>query len=383
MHPIVIKVTAETSEAARRLAQFVAETGDGLDQLAGQGRQTFAALTQAGAGTQGLDAGLAGLDADNLSGLAQELQQVVTALVAAQSAATLLEAALAEMLPGFAAVLDRVPSGDAVPNRVEESVASGRGGGPGSPFAIVAMGAALTQLEQRAQISFTTLANVFTNTFNTAVNSISHGITGLIEGTMTWGEALRSIANSILNEVISAIVQMGVRWLLTQAIMAIGGRSIMAAAMAASAPIAAAQALIWTPAAVMATIGTLGAAAVAAPGFIGAAEAMSLGLAAFDTGGYTGPGGVREPAGIVHKGEYVFSQAAVNRIGVPVLDAMHNNAAGASAAGAAGAAVSNKTNLAIYAQVDPNQIMDHLHKSDAHEAYVLDVMGRNAHKISR
>jgi len=383
MHPIVIKVTAETSEAARRLAQFVAETGDGLDQLAGQGRQTFAALAQAGAGTQALDAGLAGLDADNLSGLAQELQQVVAALVAAQSAATLLEAALAEMLPGFAAVLDRVPSGDAVPNRVEESVASGRGGGPGSPSAIVAMGAALTQLEQRAQISFTTLANVFTNTFNTAVNSISHGITGLIEGTMTRGQALRSIANSILNEVISAIVQMGVRWLLTQAIMAIGGRSIMAAAMAASAPIAAAQALIWTPAAVMATIGTLGAAAVAAPGFIGAAEAMSLGLAAFDTGGYTGAGGVHEPAGIVHKGEYVFSQAAVNRIGVPVLDAMHNNAAGSGAAGAAGAVVSNKTNLAVYGFTDPNQMMEHFHKSDAHEAYVVDVMARNAHKISR
>ena len=133
----------------------------------------------------------------------------------------------------------------------------------------------------------------------------------------------------------------------------------------------------------MATIGTLGAAAVAAPGFIGAAEAMSLGLAAFDTGGYTGPGGVHESAGIVHKGEYVFSQAAVNRIGVPVLDAMHNNAGGGGAAGAAGAAVSNKTNLAVYGFTDPNQMMEHFHKSDAHEAYVVDIMARNAHKISR
>ncbi|MBO0904218.1 phage tail length tape measure family protein [Jiella sonneratiae] len=35
----------------------------------------------------------------------------------------------------------------------------------------------------------------------------------------------------------------------------------------------------------------------------------------FDTGGYTGPGGVHEPAGIVHKGEVVFSQADVARAG--------------------------------------------------------------------
>ncbi len=245
---------------------------------------------------------------------------------------------------------------------------------------VVAFGTMFSNLRNEAEISFSTLATTFQNVFNTAVSSISHGITGLIEGTMTWGQALRSIANSILNEVISAIVQMGVRWLLTQAIMAIGGRSIMAAAMAASAPIAAAQAMIWTPAAVMATIGTLGAAAVAAPGFIGAAEAMSLGLAAFATGGYTGDGGVFEPAGIVHKGEYVFSQAAVDRIGVPVLDAMHNNAMGGGGS-STGAAVSNKTNLSVYGFTDPDQMMDHFHKSDAHEAYVVDVMARNAHKL--
>jgi lambda family phage tail tape measure protein len=33
-------------------------------------------------------------------------------------------------------------------------------------------------------------------------------------------------------------------------------------------------------------------------------------------GGYTGPGGKYQPTGIVHKGEYVFDQDAVKRIGV-------------------------------------------------------------------
>lgn len=44
----------------------------------------------------------------------------------------------------------------------------------------------------------------------------------------------------------------------------------------------------------------------------------------FSSGGYTGPGGKYQPAGIVHKGEYVFDQASTNRIGVSQLEALRN-----------------------------------------------------------
>ena len=44
----------------------------------------------------------------------------------------------------------------------------------------------------------------------------------------------------------------------------------------------------------------------------------------FASGGYTGPGGKYQPAGIVHKGEYVFDQASTNRIGVTQLEALRN-----------------------------------------------------------
>ncbi|EMX1259869.1 phage tail length tape measure family protein [Klebsiella pneumoniae] len=44
----------------------------------------------------------------------------------------------------------------------------------------------------------------------------------------------------------------------------------------------------------------------------------------FAYGGYTGPGGKYQPAGIVHKGEYVFDQASTNRIGVSQLEALRN-----------------------------------------------------------
>lgn len=59
-------------------------------------------------------------------------------------------------------------------------------------------------------------------------------------------------------------------------------------------------------------------------------------LFGFSEGGYTGDGGKNEPAGLVHKGEYVFSQEAVQRIGAARLDAMHKNLKGYSLGGLVG-----------------------------------------------
>ena len=43
----------------------------------------------------------------------------------------------------------------------------------------------------------------------------------------------------------------------------------------------------------------------------------------YDKGGYTGPGGIHEPAGVVHRGEVVWSQRDVARAGGPAtVDAM-------------------------------------------------------------
>jgi len=61
----------------------------------------------------------------------------------------------------------------------------------------------------------------------------------------------------------------------------------------------------------------------------------------FDVGGYTGPGGKLEPAGIVHKGEVVFSQADVSRHGgVAVVEAMRLGLPGYANGGIAGGAPS-------------------------------------------
>lgn len=53
----------------------------------------------------------------------------------------------------------------------------------------------------------------------------------------------------------------------------------------------------------------------------------------YDNGGYTGPGPVSKPAGVVHGQEYVFSAPATRRIGVGNLDAMHRAAKGYQSGG--------------------------------------------------
>lgn len=55
------------------------------------------------------------------------------------------------------------------------------------------------------------------------------------------------------------------------------------------------------------------------------------------TGGYTGDGGKYEPAGIVHKGEYVLSQENVRRLGgVPAIEGLLHRAKGYADGGAVG-----------------------------------------------
>jgi hypothetical protein len=56
-----------------------------------------------------------------------------------------------------------------------------------------------------------------------------------------------------------------------------------------------------------------------ASGFVG-------GLLGFASGGYTGDGGKYEPAGVVHRGEYVFSKETVQRLGAGNLDRLHQSA---------------------------------------------------------
>jgi tape measure domain-containing protein len=68
-------------------------------------------------------------------------------------------------------------------------------------------------------------------------------------------------------------------------------------------------------------IGALGGLFGGSSGSAGATIAGGSG-GLYATGGYTGPGGKYQPAGVVHKGEYVFDAAATRKIGVGNLEAL-------------------------------------------------------------
>lgn len=72
-------------------------------------------------------------------------------------------------------------------------------------------------------------------------------------------------------------------------------------------------------------------------------------VASFAAGGFTGPGGKYAPAGIVHRGEYVFDQDAVRRIGVGNLE-MLRQGVGYADGGYVGGLVGKVTDAAATAK---------------------------------
>jgi len=222
------------------------------------------------------------------------------------------------------------------------------------------------------------LADNFKSVFHSAFSSISNGITGLIMQTKTWGQALTEIGTTIVTSIVQAIVQMGLRWVMTQIMMALFGQSLMASSLAAMAPMAAAASGIWAAPATLSAIASYGASAAAAPAEILAAQGIvaAQSIAAFEEGGFTGPGGRSQLAGMVHKGEYVFSAPAVQAIGVANLDAMHGAAVGRGSNGTSN--VSNKINIGF---LNDRSEVPHWARSQQGENHIVDVVRRNWHRI--
>lgn len=98
----------------------------------------------------------------------------------------------------------------------------------------------------------------------------------------------------------------------------------------------------------------------------------------FSEGGVTGPGGKYQPAGIVHRGEFVMPSESVQRIGLPALEAMRTGAPTPAMAGGSGTNI--KQNFAI---LNHESKIPHWAREQEGEAWVVDVMRRNIHRVSR
>lgn len=233
-------------------------------------------------------------------------------------------------------------------------------------------------------------AQAFSNVFNTAISSISGGITGLIMGTKSWAQALAQIGSTIMTTVVESIVEMGVRWVFTHVLM----RTAMELTAALSDSLKAkdvattnAAELAKKPAllssATLASIGSYGLATIIGVAILASVAALFGGFAA---GGYTGNGGKLQPAGIVHRGEFVFNADAVNRIGIGNLEAMHNGGAQHRDASTGGQMIGGSSKkqgalAGVHLHFNEQAMVHHLERSGNAEDWVVDVMSRNIHKF--
>lgn len=117
-------------------------------------------------------------------------------------------------------------------------------------------------------------------------NNASSALSGIITGTQSASDAMRSLASSVVNQLVNSFVQMGIQWVKsaimgqaaqTSAIATVSSvqNAAVGTQLAVSTGAAAATTAAWTPAAIMASIASMGTAAK-----IGLAAVAALGVAA-------------------------------------------------------------------------------------------------------
>lgn len=126
--------------------------------------------------------------------------------------------------------------------------------------------------------------SMLTSAVDAFSGNASNALTGLITGTMSAQDAMRSLGNTMLNSVVNALVQVGVEALKNFII----GQTLGAASTAASVGMATTTAAAWAPAAALASLASFGAnSAPAMAGIastVGLAQGLSLAGARYNGG---------------------------------------------------------------------------------------------------
>ncbi|HBM2504408.1 TPA: tape measure protein [Enterobacter hormaechei subsp. xiangfangensis] len=117
--------------------------------------------------------------------------------------------------------------------------------------------------------------SMLTSAVDAFSGNASNALTGLITGTMSAQDAMRSLGNTMLNSVVNALVQVGVEALKNFII----GQTLGAAATSASATEAVILAKAWAPAAAFASLASFGGNSVPAMTGIASTVGLAQGLA--------------------------------------------------------------------------------------------------------
>lgn len=151
--------------------------------------------------------------------------------------------------------------------------------------------------------------NMLTSAVDAFSGNASNAITGLLTGTMSAQEAMRSLGNTILNSVINSIVQVGVEALKNYIL----GQTLGAASVASSVGMAATTATAWAPAAALASLATLGTNAAPASAGITSTVGLASGLALAGARYNGGPVSANSMYQVGEKGKPEIYQASTGK----------------------------------------------------------------------
>lgn len=215
----------------------------------------------------------------------------------------------------------------------------------------------------RIQEGFTTLAAGSTqalgNLFTTFTDGFANAVGKAIVYSDNLNQALGNVAREAVAGLISALVKLGIQWLVNAALGESIATASQATSIATSVATGASIASAYAPAAALASLASFGANALPAAAAIAATTALSeaVALGSFQSGGYTGEGGLSQIAGVVHGKEFVMNAGATaaNR---PVLEAMNRGADVQSSGGGVSVHIQNYGTSKDFdvQQIDQNQI---------------------------
>lgn len=140
------------------------------------------------------------------------------------------------------------------------------------------------------------------------LRSFEDSIVGIVKGTTTLKDAVKNMAASIAEDLLRITIRQGITGPVASGLM-----------------------------------GMFGGGGTSSPINMFGGAGANFPVPTFAGGGYTGPGGKYEPAGVVHRGEYVFDADSTRRIGVGNLNRMRGYAEGGLVGGAGGSSAASSS----------------------------------------
>jgi hypothetical protein len=231
------------------------------------------------------------------------------------------------------------------------------------------MVAEITQLTEQIGTVAQQIARSFGQVIRGGIDAASAGLSGLLKGTLTWKSALQEIGSSVFNTLIDSISRMFVEF--------IAGKLL---ASSVTKKTAAEDTAALAGPALLTSVGSWGLAAIA--GIAAFAIVMSM-IGGFAQGGFTGPGGMNQPAGIVHRGEYVLPASDVRDIGLPQIEAFRADPGSLGMAQAPQDAPPINNEVNVYAFNSYEDAMRRWMESSEGRAVFVDMTKKTQHLVSR